>query len=146
MRSIILEGTKSLVDSAQASGYLNRVTDTVKDPLPSHQCRLAALCEMAKGLPLVENQEQKERVQFLVAKDGSASNVDLFSRVTESRTDWATVLTLMGEEYVIPAHSSFLLSDFTQIQPLINCECIWTKAHGRTKMPYSCSHCMLVVA
>ncbi|XP_029005110.1 N(6)-adenine-specific methyltransferase METTL4 [Betta splendens] len=119
VRSVILEGTKSLVEPAQACGYLNRVTDTVKDPLPSHECRLAALCDMAKELPLGEHLEQEEHAQVLVAKDGSASHVDLFSRVTESRTDCATVVTLMGEEYVIPAHASFLLSDFTQIQPLV---------------------------
>lgn len=112
------------MESAQSFGYLNRVTDTVKDPLPSQECSLAALCEMAKELPLVDDEEQEERVQFLVAKDGCTSSVDLFSLVTENRMDCATVFTLMGEEYVIPARTTFLLSDFTQIQPLVHCEYI----------------------
>ncbi|XP_018549174.1 N(6)-adenine-specific methyltransferase METTL4 isoform X2 [Lates calcarifer] len=118
IRSVILEGTESLVDSARSQGYLTGATDAVTEPLPLQECSLAALCEMAKELPLVDDEEQEERVQPLVAEDGCTSHVDLFSRVTENRADWATVVTLMGEEYVIPPHTAFLLSDFTQIQPL----------------------------
>ncbi|KAF3836359.1 hypothetical protein F7725_028917 [Dissostichus mawsoni] len=83
-------------------GYLNgtSTTDTVKEPLPSQECSLAALCEMAKELPLVDDEQQEECAQPLVAADGSTSHVDLFSRVTENRADWATVVTLMGEEYI----------------------------------------------
>ncbi|XP_034718484.1 N(6)-adenine-specific methyltransferase METTL4 [Etheostoma cragini] len=120
IRSVVLEGTKSLVDSAQSLGYLNGAADTVKEPFPSHDCSLAALCEMAKEIPLVDNEEREECVQILVAEDGCTSHVDLFSRVTENRADWATVVTLMGEEFVIPPHTAFLLSDFTRIQPLVH--------------------------
>lgn len=120
IRSAILEGTKSLVEAAQSHGYLSGVTDTVKEPLPSQECGLAALCEMAKELPLVE--EREECVQLLVAEDGCTSHVDLFSRVTENNEDRASVVTLMGEEYVIPPNTAFLLSDFTRIQPLVQCE------------------------
>ncbi|XP_051266583.1 N(6)-adenine-specific methyltransferase METTL4 [Dicentrarchus labrax] len=120
IRSVILEGTNSLVDSARSLGYLNGETDAVKEPLPDQECSLAALCEMAKELPLVDEEEQEECVQLLVAEDGCTSHVDLFSRVTESRSDRATVVTLMGEEYVIPPHTAFLLSDFTRIQPLVH--------------------------
>ncbi|XP_041823550.1 N(6)-adenine-specific methyltransferase METTL4 isoform X2 [Melanotaenia boesemani] len=120
IRSIVLEGTKALVDSAQTFGYLNGETDTMKEPLPSKVCSLAALCEMAKELPLVDVQEQEESSQLLVTQDGFSSHVDLFSRVTENKEDWAAAVTLMGEEYVIPPHTAFLLSDFTRIQPLIS--------------------------
>lgn len=120
IRSVILGGTKSLVEASQSLGYLSGVTDPVTEALPSQECGLAALCEMAKELPLVE--EQEECVQLLVAEDGSTSHVDLFSRVTENNADCASVVTLMGEEYVIPANTAFLLSDFTQIQPLVHCE------------------------
>lgn len=125
IRSVVLEGTKSLVDSARSLGYLNgtSTTDTVKEPLPSQECSLAALCEMAKELPLVDDEQQQEEcAQPLVTADGSTSHVDLFSRVTENRADWATVVTLMGEEYVIPPHTAFLLSDLSKIQPLVYCE------------------------
>lgn len=127
VRSVVLEGTKSLVDSARSIGYLNGVTVTVEEPLPSQECSLAALCEMAKELPLVDNEEQEDCVQLLVAEDGCTSHLDLFSRLTENTADWATVVTLMGEEYVIPPHTSFLLSDFTRIQPLVHCEYIVVK-------------------
>ncbi|GLD54636.1 methyltransferase-like protein 4 isoform X1 [Lates japonicus] len=120
IRSVILEGTKSLVDSARSRGYLTGATAAVTEPLPLQECSLAALCEMAKELPLVDDEEQEERVQPLVAEDGCTSHVDLFSQVTENRADWAAVVTLMGEEYVIPPHTAFLLSDFTQIQPLVH--------------------------
>ncbi|XP_040922105.1 N(6)-adenine-specific methyltransferase METTL4 isoform X2 [Toxotes jaculatrix] len=120
IRSVILEGTTSLVDSARSLGYLNGSADTVKESLPLQECSLAALCEMAKELPLVDDEEQEECVQLLLAESGCTSHVDLFSRVTENREDWATVVTLMGEEYVIPPHTAFLLSDFTRIQPLVH--------------------------
>uniref|UniRef100_A0A3Q0SCG3 Methyltransferase 4, N6-adenosine n=1 Tax=Amphilophus citrinellus TaxID=61819 RepID=A0A3Q0SCG3_AMPCI len=120
IRSIILEGTKSLVESAQPLGYLNGETNMEKEPLPSQECNLAALCEMAKELPLMDDEVQEQGIQLLVSEDGCVSHVDLFSRVTESRADWATVVTLMGEEYVIPPRTAFLLSDFTRIQPLIH--------------------------
>ncbi|XP_072234935.1 N(6)-adenine-specific methyltransferase METTL4 [Leuresthes tenuis] len=123
IRSVVLEGTKSLVDSAQSLGYLNGQTKTEKEPLPWQECRLAALCEMAKELPLVDDEEQAECVQLLVTEDGCTSHVDLFSRVTENKNDWGAVVTLTGEEYVIPPHTAFLLSDFTRIQPLVQ--------HGR---------------
>lgn len=122
IRSVILEGTKSLVDSAQPLGYLNGETNTEKVPLPSQECNLAALCEMAKALPLVDSEVPEQSVQLLVSGDGCGSGVDLFSRVTESKAEWATVVTLMGEEYVVPPRTAFLLSHFTRIQPLIHCE------------------------
>ncbi|XP_051796594.1 N(6)-adenine-specific methyltransferase METTL4 isoform X1 [Acanthochromis polyacanthus] len=120
VRSVILEGTRSLVDSVRSLGYLNEETDAVKEPLPSQECRLAALCEMAKELPLVDDEEQESCSQSLVAEDGCSSHADLFSRLTENRMDWAAVVTLMGEEYVIPPHTAFLLSDFIRIQPLVH--------------------------
>ncbi|XP_041669767.1 N(6)-adenine-specific methyltransferase METTL4 [Cheilinus undulatus] len=122
IRSVILDGTKSLVDSARVLGHLNGATDLVKEPLPSHECSLVALCEMAKELPLVDNEDEEQEVcvQSLVAEDGCSSHVDLFSRVTENRDESAIVVKLMGDEYVIPPRTAFLLSDFTRIRPLIH--------------------------
>lgn len=125
---MVLEGTKALVNAAQSLGYLSGVTDAVEEPLPSHECNLAALCDMAKELPLAE--EQEGGVQPLT-EEGDASHVDLFSRLTESTVDWASVVSLMGEEYVIPPNTTFLLSDFTRIQPLVNCEYKKTKKKNR---------------
>lgn len=120
IRSVILDGTKALVSAAQSLGYLNGATDATEGPLPSQECNLAALCDMAKELPLAE--EQEECVQPLTEGDGDTSHVDLFSRLTENTADMASVVSLMGEEYVIPPNTTFLLSDFTRIQPLVDCE------------------------
>lgn len=143
-----------MVDSARSVGHLNGTTDTAKEPLPSQECSLAALCEMAKELPLVDEEEQEECVQQLVAEDGCTSHVDLFSRVTENGADSAIVVTLMGEQYVIPPCAAFLLSDFTRMQPLVHCEYnagnlkinvffqdIWNRFD---KMHHNCSHCIVV--
>ncbi|XP_038153789.1 N(6)-adenine-specific methyltransferase METTL4 [Cyprinodon tularosa] len=118
IRSVILEGTQSLVDSARSVGYFGGETDTSKDPLPSQDCSLAALCEMAKELPLV-NDDQQQWTQSLFTEEGCVSHVDLFSQVTENREAWAAVVSLMGEDYIIPPNTAFLLSDFTRIQPLL---------------------------
>ncbi|XP_008306488.1 methyltransferase-like protein 4 isoform X1 [Cynoglossus semilaevis] len=120
IRAVISEGTKTLVDLAQSREYLKGVEDSVAEPLPLQECNLAALCDMAKELPLMDDLELEECAQALVAEDGGLCHVDLFSRVTENRSDQAAVVRLMGEEYVIPAHTSFLLSDFTRTRPLVN--------------------------
>lgn len=120
IQSVILDGTKALVNAAQSLGYLSGVPDATEEPLPSWECNLAALCDMAKELPLAE--EQEECVQPLTEGDGDTSHVDLFTRLTENTADWASVVSLMGEEYVIPPNTTFLLSDFTRIQPLVDCE------------------------
>lgn len=140
IRCVILEGTKSLLDSARSLGYLTGVTDAVKEALPCWECGLASLCDMAKELPLVDDEEQEGCAQLLLAEDGSTSHLDLFSRVTENTADSAAVVTLMGEEYVIPAHTAFLLSDFTRIQPLVHCELhFWIrKQHKRQLLKPDC--------
>lgn len=120
IRSVILDGTKALVSAAQALGYLNGLTDPTEEPLPSQECNLAALCDMAKELPFTE--EQGENSQPLTKGNGDTSHVDLFSLVTENAEDQCSVVSLMGEEYIIPPNTAFLLSDFTRIQPLVDCK------------------------
>lgn len=117
VRAVILEGALSLVDSARASGYLNSTEQFTEDTVTFPECGLSALCEMAKQLPLADTEESNTGAQVL--DGGSTLNLDLFSRITVNRSDSALVVTLMGEEHVIPAHSAFLLSDFTRLQPLI---------------------------
>uniref|UniRef100_A0AAQ4RKM8 Methyltransferase 4, N6-adenosine n=1 Tax=Gasterosteus aculeatus aculeatus TaxID=481459 RepID=A0AAQ4RKM8_GASAC len=123
IRSVVLEGTTSLVASARSLGHLTGAPDAAKEPLPSPQCGLAALCEMAKELPSADDDDDQrdESAQPLVAEGGRTSHLDLFSRVTENEAQWAAVVPLMGGEYVIPPHAAFLLSDFTRIRPLVRC-------------------------
>uniref|UniRef100_A0A8C6TYB0 Methyltransferase like 4 n=1 Tax=Neogobius melanostomus TaxID=47308 RepID=A0A8C6TYB0_9GOBI len=120
VRTVILEGTLSLVASARACEYLNTNEEcTPEDTVTFPESGLSALCEMAKQLPLVDNEESDTSAQALDGR--STLDLDLFSRMTENRSSSALVVTLMGQEYLIPAHSAFLLSDFTRLQPLIHC-------------------------
>uniref|UniRef100_A0A3B3ZFL2 Uncharacterized protein n=1 Tax=Periophthalmus magnuspinnatus TaxID=409849 RepID=A0A3B3ZFL2_9GOBI len=117
VRSVILEGTLALVESARACGYLNTTEEFTQDPVTFPECGLSDLCEMAKQIPLVDMEKQDTSAQAL--EGSSTFHLDLFSRVTENRSDSAAVVTLLGDEYVIPAQSAFLLSDFTRVQPLV---------------------------
>ena len=128
VRSFILEGTKCLVEAARPLGYLD---DSPRDagerePVPSPDCNLAALCDMAKRLPLAGAQDSDDEVdvpvQFLPADGVCTAHLDLFSKLTENEADSAVAVTLMGADYIIPPRTSFLLSDFTRIQPLVHCE------------------------
>uniref|UniRef100_A0A4W5P6T2 Methyltransferase 4, N6-adenosine n=1 Tax=Hucho hucho TaxID=62062 RepID=A0A4W5P6T2_9TELE len=120
--SAILEGTKSLVDAGLSCEYLSEVKDAREDPLPSQECNLAALCDMAKELPLV-SENGEDPVQFIEPEDGcSTTHLDLFTRITENCMDCAMEVTLMGEKYIIPPRCAFLLSDFARMQPLVGCE------------------------
>ncbi|KAM6977636.1 N(6)-adenine-specific methyltransferase METTL4 [Aplochiton taeniatus] len=118
IRTAIAEGTKSLVESVVSCGYLNIVNGSEKEPLPSQECNLATLCEMAKKLPLPDDNEQNT-VQFIDPEDNSASHLDIFSQVTENTSDCAISMKLLGEVFVIPPQCAFLLSDLTRIQPLV---------------------------
>lgn len=120
IRTVILEGTLSLVDSARASGYFNSNEEFTEDTVIFPECGLSALCEMAKQLPHADIEVSDTGAQAL--NGGSTLDLDLFSRMTDNRSDSALLVTLMGEEYVIPSHSAFLLSDFTRLQPLIHYE------------------------
>ncbi|KAL1006859.1 hypothetical protein UPYG_G00078170 [Umbra pygmaea] len=119
IRSAIAEGTKSLVAAGLSCGYLSDVKDENR-PLPSQECNLAALCDMAKVLPLVADIDQ-DPVQFIRPEDGcSTTHLDLFTRITESCVDCAVEVTLMGEKYIVPPSCAFLLSDLTRVQPLVD--------------------------
>ncbi|KAM4605938.1 N(6)-adenine-specific methyltransferase METTL4 [Polymixia lowei] len=120
IRSVILEGTKSLVDAVRPLGYLNGATDAVEEPLSTQECNLAALCDMAKVLPLVDDGDQEDQVQVIGAEGDCTAHFDLFSRITANNTDWTIEVTLMGEKYVIPPHTAFLLSDISRMQPLVH--------------------------
>ncbi|CAL8293609.1 unnamed protein product [Lota lota] len=132
VRSFILEGTKCLLEAARPLGYLEDLSRDAGEgePVPSPDCNLAALCDMAKQLPLADAQDDDDDddddemdvpVQFLPAEGVcSTSHLDLFSKITENKADSAVVVTLMGADYIIPPRTSFLLSDFTRIQPLVH--------------------------
>ncbi|XP_036378084.1 N(6)-adenine-specific methyltransferase METTL4 [Megalops cyprinoides] len=121
VRRVILEGTPIFVEEGFSCGYLSTAEkDKLSLPISPDDGRLADLCDMAKQLPLVDDSEQKP-VQVIEDNDKhQVEQLDLFTRVTCNPLNCARVVTLMGKQYLLPPHCSFLLSDITRMQPLVN--------------------------
>ncbi|XP_048041268.1 N(6)-adenine-specific methyltransferase METTL4 [Megalobrama amblycephala] len=119
IRSVVLEGSQALLEAARQCGYLTKaLTTPPSESLTTHECQLAALCDMAKQLPLTDESEVAP-VQTLNG-DGLDPPLDIFSYVTENPFDSACEVTLMREKYLLPPRSRFLLSDITRMHPLVN--------------------------
>ncbi|XP_028825680.1 methyltransferase-like protein 4 [Denticeps clupeoides] len=121
IRAAVQEGSRSLVDAGRGCGHLAASRPEGRGPAASPQeCRLAALCDLAKLLPPDEHGDSGP-AQCVVGGGRPAAELDLFSRVTENPGDRAVEVTLMGERYLVPARCRFLLSDVTRLQPLVSC-------------------------
>ncbi|NXE04116.1 METL4 protein, partial [Lophotis ruficrista] len=122
IRKLIWEGTLHLVQEGLKSGFLHCSTaelDCRKSVVPGHiGCGLAELCEMAKQFPAV-NESDHQAVQVL-DDETSIPEQDLLSCVTENSSNCAKIVVLMGQKYLVPPKSSFLLSDISCLQPLLN--------------------------
>lgn len=119
IRSVVLEGSRALLEAGRQCGYLPEVlTAPPSQSMPSHECRLAALCDMAKQLPLTD--ESVEAPVQTLNRDGLDPSLDLFSYITENPSDCTYEVTLMKEKYLLPPRSRFLLSDITRMHPLVN--------------------------
>ncbi|NXW28872.1 METL4 protein, partial [Phaetusa simplex] len=128
VRKLIWEGTLHLVQEGLRSGFLHCTAAELscrKNVVPGHVgCGLAELCEMAKQLPAVN--ESDHQAVHLLDDETSMSEQDLLSYVTENSSNSAKIVVLMGQKYLVPPKSSFLLSDISCLQPLLNCNfCIW---------------------
>lgn len=124
VRKLIWEGTLHLVQEGLKSGFLHHTTAKLscrKNNVPQHiVCGLAELCEMAKQFPAVsESDHQAVRV---LEDETSSPEQDLLSCVTENNSNCAKIVVLMGQKYLVPPKSSFLLSDISCLQPLLNYE------------------------
>ncbi|XP_067859041.1 N(6)-adenine-specific methyltransferase METTL4 [Heptranchias perlo] len=78
-------------------------------------CMLVELCTMAKQMV----EEQHQPVQVINEETEATADLDLLARLTENGTDCARTVTLMGQRYLLPPRSSFLLSDISCIEPLL---------------------------
>ncbi|XP_062986671.1 N(6)-adenine-specific methyltransferase METTL4 isoform X2 [Elgaria multicarinata webbii] len=118
----ILEGTMSLAQVGLRSGFLQPSSTKqfcAKTPVSGHiDCGLAELCEMAKWFPPVNDREQ--RSVCMMKKETSISEQVQVSCVTENTTNHAKIITLMGQKYLFPPNSAFLLSDISFMQPLLD--------------------------
>lgn len=112
------EGAGSLVKAGQSLGCLtgpaHQGSTPSMQPTTPQECHLAAMCDMAKSLPV----DSSVAVQSICGDE----ELDLFSRVSENPFDHSFAVTLMGERYLLPARCRFLLSDITRTQPLVTSE------------------------
>jgi hypothetical protein len=125
IRELILDGSLHLIQEGLKSGFLYPLIKKQDKcskpiPLPPDTCSLSGLCEMAKHLPSL-NEMELQTLQ-LMGDDVSVTEQDLFSRVVENNCSFSKMITLMGQQYLLPPKSSFLLSDISCMQPLLNCK------------------------
>ncbi|KFO06229.1 Methyltransferase-like 4, partial [Balearica regulorum gibbericeps] len=122
VRKLIWEGTLHLVQEGLKSGFLHRATAELscrRNVVPGHiGCGLAELCEMAKQFPAVNESDQ--HAVHALDDETSIPEQDLLSCVTENSSNCAKIVVLMGQKYLVPPKSSFLLSDISCLQPLLN--------------------------
>uniref|UniRef100_A0A8B9TRB1 Methyltransferase like 4 n=1 Tax=Anas platyrhynchos TaxID=8839 RepID=A0A8B9TRB1_ANAPL len=122
IRKLIWEGTLHLVQEGLKSGFLHRATTELscgKNIVPGHiDCGLAELCEMAKQFPAVNDSDHP--AVHVLDDETSSPEQDLLSCVTENNSNCAKIVVLMGQKYLVPPKSSFLLSDISCLQPLLN--------------------------
>ncbi|CAH6792045.1 N(6)-adenine-specific methyltransferase METTL4 [Phodopus roborovskii] len=124
IRELILDGSSQLIQEGLKSGFLYPFVgkqDGNSDhiTLPLNACNLSELCEMAKHLPSMN--EMEPQTLCLTEDDTSIQELDLLSQVIENNSSFPKMVTLMGQKYLLPPKSSFLLSDISCMQPLLNC-------------------------
>ncbi|NXS16854.1 METL4 protein, partial [Mystacornis crossleyi] len=121
VRKLIWEGTSHLVQEGLKSGFLHHNTAKLnckKNNVHQHiVCGLAELCEMAKQFPAVSESDHQA---VHVLEDEPRPERDLLSCVMENSSNCAKIIVLMGQKYLVPPKSSFLLSDISCLQPLLN--------------------------
>ncbi|XP_059342555.1 N(6)-adenine-specific methyltransferase METTL4 isoform X3 [Ammospiza nelsoni] len=122
VRKLIWEGTLDLVQEGLKSGFLHCMTAKLscrKSNVPQHiVCGLAELCEMAKQFPAVN--ESDHQAVCVLEEETSSAEQDLLSCIVENSSNCAKRIVLMGQKYLVPPRSSFLLSDISCLQPLLN--------------------------
>ncbi|KAM8783760.1 N(6)-adenine-specific methyltransferase METTL4 isoform 2-T2 [Rhynchonycteris naso] len=123
IRGLILDGSSQIIQQGLTSGFLHPLSekqDKCSEPttLLLDTCNLSELCEMAKHLPPLN--EMELLTLQLMENDMSVSEQDLFSRIVENNSSFTKVITLMGQKYLVPPKSSFLLSDISCMYPLLN--------------------------
>ncbi|KFR03980.1 Methyltransferase-like 4, partial [Nipponia nippon] len=122
VRKLIWEGTLHLVQEGLKSGFLHHTAAELscrKNVVLGHiGCGLAELCEMAKQFPAVN--ESDHQTVHVLDDETSVPEQDLLSCVTENSSNCAKIVVLMGQKYLVPPKSSFLLSDISCLQPLQN--------------------------
>ncbi|KAJ1190950.1 hypothetical protein NDU88_000268 [Pleurodeles waltl] len=122
--ALISEGSKTLIEEGHKKGFLDPLPGSEKqqprDPVgQGGSCRLTELCEMAKLLTS-ENENHGRLIPVLNEEPLSKSELDLLLHMMENSADCTRIIQLMGEKYLLPPKCSFLLSDISCMQPLLD--------------------------
>ncbi|KAF6088617.1 methyltransferase like 4 [Phyllostomus discolor] len=123
IRGLILDGSRQIIQESLKNGFLHPLSEKPKcsEPiaLPLDTCNLSELCEMAKHLPSLN--EMELLTLQLMENDMFVTEQDLFLRLVENNSSFTKIITLMGQKYLVPPKSCFLLSDISCMHPLLNC-------------------------
>ncbi|XP_040209966.1 N(6)-adenine-specific methyltransferase METTL4 isoform X1 [Rana temporaria] len=121
---LILKGSQVLIQEGLKNGLLRAYTQNEEEncKVISEVCvrssNLAELCNMTKELSTLGVYEHT--VNIIGSDQQSLESMDWLSHITENRSEWPQVIQLMGEKYLIPPKTSFLLSDVSCMEPLLN--------------------------
>ena len=81
---------------------------------------LSKLCDLAKlAVPLYETTHGVDLTSHSWS-DPDSGDLDVFNTVIVNPSDCALLCYMLGGPYLIPAHSQFLMSDITFLQPLVD--------------------------
>ncbi|XP_077126426.1 N(6)-adenine-specific methyltransferase METTL4 isoform X1 [Ranitomeya variabilis] len=122
--NLILEGSRLLIQEGFQKGLLRLPSGAEEEKCEgvsevcSNKRSLADLCDMTKDMPSGSSPEYT--VNVLGTASPSSSEGDYLSHITENPSDCSQVIHLMGEKYLIPPRSSFLLSDVSYMEPLLH--------------------------
>ncbi|XP_077348658.1 N(6)-adenine-specific methyltransferase METTL4 isoform X3 [Lithobates pipiens] len=121
---LILKGSQVLIREGLKNGLLRAYTPNEEEncKVISEVCvrsnNLAELCNMTKELSTLGVCEQT--VNIIGSDQQSPESMDWLSHITENRSEWPQVIQLLGEKYLIPPKTSFLLSDISCMEPLLH--------------------------
>ncbi|XP_073535223.1 N(6)-adenine-specific methyltransferase METTL4 isoform X2 [Phyllobates terribilis] len=122
--NLILEGSRQLIQEGFQKGLLHSPSGAEEEKCESvsevcsNKMNLADLCDMTKDMPCGSSPEYT--VNILGTACSSCPDGDYLSHITENPSHCPQVIHLMGEKYLIPPRSSFLLSDISCMEPLLH--------------------------
>ncbi|XP_018409023.1 PREDICTED: methyltransferase-like protein 4 [Nanorana parkeri] len=121
---LILKASQVLIQEGLKNGQLHAYTQNEEEhgKVTSAVCMrsssLAELCNMTKELSSLGVYEHT--VNIIGSDQQSSESMDWLSRITENSSEWTQVIHLLGEKYLVPPKSSFLLSDISCMEPLLH--------------------------
>ncbi|XP_069816187.1 N(6)-adenine-specific methyltransferase METTL4 isoform X2 [Dendropsophus ebraccatus] len=122
---LILQGSRLLIQEGFKKGLLHSPSRTDEEEkckivleIYGNKKSLADLCDMTKDMPCVPSPDYT--VKTLDTESPFSQDGDYLSHITENTSDSPKIIHLMGEKYLIPPRSSFLLSDISNMEPLLH--------------------------